>query len=129
MKTNDVHYALRGEAAAAFLASLIAFALAGGSWPWFGILFFVPDLSILGYRGGNRWGAAAYNAVHSYALPLFLATLTCAWTWSAPSPLWLVWFAHIAFDRALGYGLKFDAGFQYTHLGTMKTQKAPAEVR
>ena len=29
----------------------------------------------------------------------------------------LVWFAHIGLDRALGYGLKYDAGFRFTHLG------------
>lgn len=96
---------------------------------WFGILFFVPDLSMLGYLGGNRWGAVAYNAAHSYAVPVLLAAVTWALTSAIPSPLWLVWFAHIAFDRALGYGLKFDAGFHYTHLGTLNTQKAPAGTR
>jgi hypothetical protein len=29
----------------------------------------------------------------------------------------LVWCAHIGFDRALGYGLKYAAGFRQTHLG------------
>ena len=29
----------------------------------------------------------------------------------------LIWCAHIGFDRALGYGLKYDAGFSFTHLG------------
>ena len=29
----------------------------------------------------------------------------------------LVWLAHIGFDRALGYGLKYAAGFDRTHLG------------
>jgi hypothetical protein len=29
----------------------------------------------------------------------------------------LVWLAHIGIDRALGYGLKYDAGFRVTHLG------------
>jgi hypothetical protein len=36
-------------------------------------------------------------------------------------PLWqlagVVLFAHIAMDRALGYGLKYEKGFRYTHLG------------
>jgi hypothetical protein len=29
----------------------------------------------------------------------------------------LIWLAHIGFDRALGYGLKYSAGFSFTHLG------------
>jgi hypothetical protein len=37
------------------------------------------------------------------------------------SPLWLsialIWMAHIGIDRALGYGLKYSAGFGFTHLG------------
>jgi hypothetical protein len=29
----------------------------------------------------------------------------------------MIWLAHIGFDRALGYGLKYSAGFGFTHLG------------
>jgi hypothetical protein len=29
----------------------------------------------------------------------------------------MIWLAHIGFDRALGYGLKYVAGFASTHLG------------
>ena len=29
----------------------------------------------------------------------------------------LIWIAHIGFDRALGYGLKYPTGFGDTHLG------------
>jgi hypothetical protein len=29
----------------------------------------------------------------------------------------LIWLAHIGFDRALGYGLKYGKGFGFTHLG------------
>ena len=29
----------------------------------------------------------------------------------------MIWCAHIGFDRALGYGLKSAAGFEFTHLG------------
>jgi CheY-like chemotaxis protein len=34
----------------------------------------------------------------------------------------LVWCAHIGFDRLLGYGLKYGAGFAYTHLGRIGPQ-------
>ncbi len=29
----------------------------------------------------------------------------------------LIWLAHIGADRLLGYGLKYPAGFGFTHLG------------
>jgi uncharacterized protein DUF4260 len=29
----------------------------------------------------------------------------------------LIWTAHVRFDRALGYGLKYSAGYSFTHLG------------
>jgi Domain of unknown function (DUF4260) len=29
----------------------------------------------------------------------------------------MIWLAHIGIDRALGYGLKYTAGFTFTHLG------------
>ena len=29
----------------------------------------------------------------------------------------MIWLAHIGIDRALGYGLKYEAGFGFTHLG------------
>jgi hypothetical protein len=31
-------------------------------------------------------------------------------------PLAAVWFAHIGFDRALGFGLKYPVTFKATHL-------------
>jgi hypothetical protein len=29
----------------------------------------------------------------------------------------MIWLAHIGFDRALGYGLKYESGFGFTHMG------------
>jgi hypothetical protein len=29
----------------------------------------------------------------------------------------MIWLAHLGIDRALGYGLKYFAGFGFTHLG------------
>jgi hypothetical protein len=36
----------------------------------------------------------------------------------------LIWWAHIGFDRALGYGLKAWHGFRVTHLGVLKGMAA-----
>jgi hypothetical protein len=29
----------------------------------------------------------------------------------------IILFSHAAFDRVLGYGLKYEKGFKFTHLG------------
>ena len=36
----------------------------------------------------------------------------------------LIWAAHIGFDRALGYGLKYPSGFGDTHLGRIGGKRA-----
>ena len=35
----------------------------------------------------------------------------------------MIWLAHIGIDRALGYGLKYSAGFGFTHLGRIGRQR------
>lgn len=89
----------------------------GMGWPLLAILFFAPDLSMLAYLAGPRIGAVAYNAAHTYVAPLALAAAGIAFAASAAVAMALIWFAHIGFDRALGYGLKYPAGFGFTHLG------------
>jgi hypothetical protein len=36
----------------------------------------------------------------------------------------MIWLAHIGLDRALGYGLKYEAGFSFTHLGRIGRNQA-----
>jgi hypothetical protein len=108
---------LRAEALIIFLAALVAYGMLGGRWPWFFVLFLAPDLSLAGYLGGARVGAVAYNAVHAYLLPVAIGTLGAI---DSNAPLVagaLIWTAHIALDRALGYGLKLKTAFGETHLG------------
>jgi hypothetical protein len=106
---------LRLEGAGMLIAALMAYAQLGGGWGLFFALFLAPDLAFLGYLAGPRAGAVAYNATHSYVGPLLLALLGSA----VPGllPLALIWAGHVGFDRMLGYGLKYGAGFGYTHLG------------
>ena len=89
---------------------------------WF-VLFLVPDLSLLGYFGGNRWGARLYNAFHTYLSPMALAAMGALVAEPLLVSLALIWGAHIGLDRALGYGLKLPDGFAHTHLGTLGRPK------
>src|SRR6476661_1836887 len=87
----------------------------GQSWIWFVVLFFAPDLSMAGYAAGNRVGAAAYNAAHTLVLPLILGAFGVLGERDLATGIALIWLAHIAMDRALGYGLKLPTGFKDTH--------------
>jgi hypothetical protein len=108
---------LRLEGAVALAAACVGYSWLGGSWGWFAALFLVPDLSMLGYVAGPRWGAASYNIAHSYVMPGLLALSSILLAVPALSLGALLWLAHIGFDRMLGYGLKYSSAFGDTHLG------------
>jgi hypothetical protein len=108
---------LRLEGFALLSAAVALYWRTGGDWKMFAALFLVPDLSFLGYLGGPRLGAAAYNAAHSTLGAFALCAAGIVLGQPLSVALALIWFAHIGFDRAVGYGLKHQAGFGYTHLG------------
>ncbi len=107
---------LRLEGAAVLALAVAGYRASGGNWWLFALLLLAPDLAALGYLAGNRVGAATYNLVHTYVLPLALLGYGL---WGA-SPLALslalIWLAHIGADRLVGYGLKYPTGPKDTHL-------------
>lgn len=108
---------LRLEGLALGALAVWGFALTNASWWLFAALILAPDLGMLGYLASSRVGAVTYNAVHTYVAPACLVGLAVPLGWAWGLPVALVWAAHIAFDRALGYGLKSPESFQRTHLG------------
>ena len=98
-------------------AALVGFAATGQPWWLLPALIFVPDLSMLGYLGGTRLGAALYNAGHTYLAPAAVAGGAAAGHRPLLLAVALVWLGHIGMDRSAGYGLKYDTSFTHTHLG------------
>jgi len=126
---GGVRLLLRLEGLAAFFVAVALYRQSEYSWGVFALCFLAPDLSFLGYLAGNRVGAIAYNAAHSYLGPVILLS-TSAYIVSPPLfAAGLIWCAHIGFDRALGYGLKYVAGFGYTHLGKIGRDADAAPTR
>ena len=122
---GSVRLWLRLEGLIALFLATYLYAHEGGSWLPFAVLFFAPDVSFAGYLAGPRVGAALYNVAHSYVGPLILGgALVSA---GAGLTLALVWGAHIGFDRAVGYGLKYPSGFGDTHLGPIGQAAWPAK--
>jgi len=108
---------VRIEGAVVLLLSVLLYILNGESWLLFVLLFLAPDVSMLGYLSGPRTGAVSYNLFHTYVLPGLLAAFGLLTGSPLLVSLALVWFAHIGFDRMVGYGLKYPTGFSDTHLG------------
>lgn len=123
---------LRLEGAAVFTVAFGIYSVYGASWWWMLGLFLVPDAATLAYLKGPRWGAVAYNLMHTYVTPLVLGGLAFAFKTvaadlaSLAGSIALIWVAHIGFDRMLGFGLKEPDGFGHTHLRSwMPTSKPP----
>ncbi|HET9902826.1 MAG TPA: DUF4260 domain-containing protein [Xanthobacteraceae bacterium] len=108
---------LRLEGAALLGLSLYLYPRVAESWWLFAGLVLLPDLSFLGYLAGPRAGARLYNAAHTLLGPIALALAGMMLPAIVLVAIALVWAAHIGADRLLGFGLKYEAGFGFTHLG------------
>ncbi len=111
--------------AVATLATVF-YARTGASWWLYAALFLAPDLSMLGYLAGPNLGARVYNAFHTYITPATLAASALLLHSTKLLPIALIWIAHIGVDRLLGYGLKYPAGFGWTHLGKLGKERKEA---
>jgi hypothetical protein len=115
--TGGLRTLLRLEGLTLFAGMTVLYAVWGGSWWIYAILFLVPDVSFAAYLGGPQPGAIGYNAAHSYLAPVTLMVIGFGFASPLTLSIAMIWLAHIGFDRALGYGLKYSTGFGFTHLG------------
>lgn len=108
---------LKIEELAELLLAVAIFTQLPYAWWVLPAVFFLPDLSMLGYLAGPRVGAASYNLFHHKGLAVAVGLAG----WALGLPLLLlagaVLLGHSAFDRLLGYGLKYGSSFGDTHLG------------
>ena len=117
--TGAVRWVLRLEGLAVLIAALLAYSRFGSGWGAFTLFFLVPDISFFGYLAGSRVGAVSYNMAHAYIGAIVCLVTGFFFTVPILSSAGMIWCAHIGFDRALGYGLKYSAGFRFTHLGSI----------
>ena len=121
--TGNVRWLLRLEGVAIFVFALMAYNFLGFTWGFFVLVFLLPDVFLLVYFYSPKAGAIAYNISHSYVFPLMLFAYGFFVSSSDADRLALIWIAHIGFDRALGFGLKYARGFRYTHFGKLGHKK------
>lgn len=108
---------LKLEEATMFAAGIFAFTYLDLSWWWFIGFLLVPDIGMIGYLHNNKTGAFLYNLFHhkGIAVLIGLAGLYVSHHWLVFAGIIL--FSHASMDRMLGYGLKYETGFKFTHLG------------
>ena len=125
---KSVALQLRIEGLFALAGAVTAYWFLGGNWWLFATLLLAPDLAFFGYAAGEKWGARVYNFTHTYTHPAILGAV--GWFGGVPLlvELALIWGAHIAMDRAVGYGLKYPGLNGQTHLGPMGKAKKLANA-
>ncbi|HEX4851670.1 MAG TPA: DUF4260 domain-containing protein [Puia sp.] len=112
------------EEVAMFGFSIFLFTQLHFSGWWFPALILLPDISMLGYTISNKVGAITYNIFHHKGIAISLYILGIGLHDGKIQLAGLILFGHSSMDRALGYGLKYEKGFQFTHLGEVGRKKA-----
>ncbi len=108
--------------AAAGIYFLSLFNLSLPVWIWI-ILFFTPDIGMLGYLINNKVGAVIYNIFHHKGIAIGVAAIGYYLQNDVLTASGILLFAHASFDRIAGYGLKFKDSFKNTHLGNLEKKK------
>lgn len=108
---------IRLEEAGLLALSIWMFSLLPFQWWWFPALILTPDLSMLGYVAGNKTGAWVYNFFHHRAVAVAIFLLGVYLKNDLVQLIGVILFGHSSMDRMFGYGLKYEKGFKYTHLG------------
>ena len=108
---------IKVEEAAQLVLSIFLFAQLPFAWWVYPALLLVPDVSMIGYAASNRMGAFMYNLIHHKALAILIGILGFYFSNDSLLLAGIILFGHSSMDRMFGYGLKFETGFGYTHLG------------
>jgi hypothetical protein len=125
---SSVLMLLRLEGLVVASATAALYARTGASWWLFAALWLAPDLSMLGYLGRPCRAARIYNAFHTYLIPGLLVLIASLLRAPDVFAVALIWANHIGIDRLLGFGLKYSAGFGWTHLGLTGAARREAAI-
>lgn len=86
-------------------------------WWWFWVWFLAPDVGFIGYAVNTKVGQWTYNILHHKGIAIIIYIAGVSLNNLELQFAGLLLFGHSAFDRMLGYGLKYADSFQHTHLG------------
>jgi len=110
---------LKLEELALFLLGIFLFAQLPFAWWWILVLILTPDIGMVGYLFGNKAGAISYNIFHHRGIAVAIYLAGIYFPSDVTQLIGIVLFSHAAMDRLFGYGLKYEKGFKFTHLGEL----------
>lgn len=108
---------LKLEEAGIFILTVYLFSTLDFAWWWFPALLLLPDIGMIGYLINPKIGAFTYNLFHHRLTAASVALLGMKVESDYLVLAGIILFAHISFDRVMGYGLKYTDSFQHAHLG------------
>jgi hypothetical protein len=108
---------LKLEELAMFLACVYTLYLFDAAWWMYPVLLLGPDISMLGYLAGNKVGAWSYNIFHHKGIAVLLLITGVFANVDECFFTGVILLGHASMDRVAGYGLKYENGFKFTHLG------------
>lgn len=108
---------LKLEELGMFLACVYTLYVFDAAWWVYPILLLGPDVSMLGYAAGDKVGAWCYNFFHHKGIAVIVLLIGVYTSMDAYFFAGLILLGHASMDRVAGYGLKYENGFKFTHLG------------
>lgn len=108
---------LKLEELGLLILGIYFFSLLDYQWWWFLVLILLPDFSMIAYVFGNKIGAISYNFFHHKGVAIAIYLMGIYYQQQEVQLAGVILFSHSSLDRLLGYGLKYESGFKYTHLG------------
>ena len=117
--TNQMKTLIKLEEAAQFALSIILFAKLPFVWWLYPALLLLPDVGMIGYAVNNIVGAFTYNLFHHKGVAILIGIVGLLLANNSLLLTGIILFGHSSMDRMMGYGLKYNKGFKYTHLGSL----------
>ena len=93
------------------------------------LIFFSPDVFMLGYLVNSKVGGMLYNFSHHKLTAIAMISYGMVIGQTSITVIGLLFYAHSSFDRILGYGLKYLDSFSHTHLGYIGKEKLKNEAQ
>jgi hypothetical protein len=107
------------EETAMFGIAVYALYILHAEWWCYPLMIFGPDIGLIGYAVSNTVGAGLYNLFHHKGLAIVIFAIGIYIGIPMLEITGAILFGHSSMDRMFGYGLKFNRGFKYTHMGVI----------
>jgi hypothetical protein len=100
---------------AMFLFSIYLFNQFHVAWGWYLAFILLPDISMIGYLVNDSVGAVCYDIAHHKGIALAVYVTGLSLQQETIQLAGIILFGHSSMDRMMGYGLKYQKGFKFTH--------------